>query len=159
MIFPLALVDFKVPYYYCVAVNFPLCLLAFALCIEKLLFLVHCYLQLLYLLGLVPWSLCIVFISCSILYFKVLVCLIWKLLLWLSFDFHLHRIPYSNSRAFSLCVSLDRKWVFSGIYVTLYLCPFGHCFFHWSYLVSPLKIVTDAYVLTAVLLIVLGLLL
>ena len=67
-------------------------LLMFVLCIEVLLCWVHIYLQLLCLLGLVPWWLCNKCPSLSLVIFSILrsFCLLWGLLLQLSFASHLH---------------------------------------------------------------------
>ena len=86
---------------------FPFCLLVFVLSIEALLCWVHRYLQLLCLpLGLIPWSLCSVLpYRLNIFYFKVYFCLIWGLLLQLSFASHLHGI-YFSILSFSVYICL-----------------------------------------------------
>ena len=90
-------------------------MLAVALYIEFFLCWMHMYLQSLYLLlGLILWSLGNVSVSHNVLYFKVLFCLIWILLLQLSFDFHLHGIFFP---ILSLCL-----WVSGSQHI------YGSCF-------------------------------
>ena len=90
----------------------------------------NCYIFLVYSLG--HYVGCI-FVSCYSLHFS-LFCLIWVLLLHLSFDFHLHGIPFSTP-SLSLCMCLALKWVsyIQRISESWFLYPFSHSLsFSWS---------------------------
>ena len=80
--------------YYC---HFPFFFGAvFHLCIGMLLWWVRICLQLLHLPGLITWSLySVLLVFYTNLYSKVYFCFTWVLLLQLSFDLHLHGIPFS----------------------------------------------------------------
>ena len=90
--------------------RFPLLwLLVFALCIEVLLFWVHMYLQLLYLLlGLISWSLCSV-LPCPFILKSILsdMTIATPALFWFPFAWNIFFHPHTCS----LYVSLDLKWV------------------------------------------------
>ena len=84
--------------------------LAFALCIEVLLYWGQKYLYLLYLLfGLIPWLLCSILVSCNNLYFKVL--FIWYEYCYSSLFLTSICMEYLFATSHFQSVSLGLKWV------------------------------------------------
>ena len=132
----------KVSHYYCVTVNFPFhTLLAFALHIVVLLCWVHIYFKLLYLLGLILWSLCSVLLCLfSQPLFQSLFYLIWVLLLLLPFGLHLCEISFSSpSLSFCMCPLFWGGSLVDSIYRVLFLYPFSQSLsFAWG--IQPIYI-------------------
>ena len=135
------------------------CLLVFVLCIEMLLCWMHRYLQFLYLpLGLIPYLLCSVLISCDLLYFTVY--FVWYedcyssfLLLPICMEYIFHLLT------FSLHVPLGLKWVSCRQHI------YGSCFCIHSASLCLLvaafhpftfKVIIDIYVPIAIFLIIWG---
>ena len=104
--------------------NFPVCLLAFALCIEVILGWVHKYFKLLCIsLGLIPLLIMQCLSLSLVILFKV--CFVWYENCYSSLDFHLHGVSFSIlSISACMCLyvwsgslvdSIDRSLVFTCI--------------------------------------------